>query len=255
MDKLDETILRMLSRKPESGRYAEGREEKPENALSQLMKMFPSFLDDMKDKKIIDFGCGHGYQAMMLAEKHAQFVVGIDAISPQMDAARSNARENGIENIRFFESAAGLEPGSFDVVISQNSMEHFQDPDGVLKLFRTLIHEKGRVYVSFGPPWYSPYGAHTAMFCKFPWIHLLFTEKTVMKVRDDFTDDHAKRYEGIRGGLNRMSLKKFERLIEKSNFRKNFESYYYTLDLGFLKKIPLLRELLLYHVNVILTPR
>ena len=140
------------------------------------------------------------------------------------------------------------------MVISHNSLEHFRNPLEMLQLFRQLIHNEGKVYITFGPPWYSPYGAHTNMFCKFPWIHLLFSEKTVMQVRSHFTDDNAQQYENIRGGLNKMTLRRYSDLIKISDFKIEYESYIYTLRLRFLYRIPVLRELFLYHINTVLVP-
>ena len=61
---------------------------------------------------------------------------------------------------------------------------HFGDPAGVLDLMRGLVNVQGRLMITFGPPWLAPYGAHMHFFTKLPWVHLLFSEQTVLRVRE-----------------------------------------------------------------------
>lgn len=255
MENLHLFVLRLLSRNPELGRYETASGLCNDDPLKQLKMMFPGFIKNVEDKRILDFGCGEGFQALAMAKQYARFVAGIDIVPSNVAGAKTRAAEMGLDNVLFCDSLSELQGDNFDVVISQNSFEHVSDPKGILSCFRELIHDRGYVYISFGPPWYSPYGAHTRMFCKFPWIHLIFREKAVMDIRSQFTDDNADKYEAIRGGLNRMSRKKFETLIQTSDFKVMFERYIYVLNLNFLKYIPFLRELFLYHINAILVPK
>lgn len=248
-------ILRRLSRAPGEGRYPSGDAKGVDDALGQLTAAFPGFLEQVRGKTIVDFGSGEGFQTLALARAGARRVVGLEIDAAHRSAAAARAAQMGLANAEFCERIAPSDHGAFDVVLSQNAMEHVFDPGEVLRLFRALVRPDGRVYVSFGPPWYSPYGAHTAFFCKVPWVHLLFSEAAVMTVRAGFTDDGAGRYEQVRGGLNRMSLARFERLLDASGLRPSFESHPYVLGLGFMHRVPLLRELLLYQVNVVLAPR
>ena len=248
-------LLSIISRAPDAGRYPNSGNDTPQDPLKLLKSMFPSFLEQIRGKSIVDFGCGHGSQAFALTENDAYHVVGIEKVTKQVDQARRRAQELRVANVQFYESADCLEKGIYDVVISQNSMEHFEAPEQIIKLFSQLVAKDGKVFITFGPPWFSPYGAHTNFFCKFPWIHLIFKEKTVFRVRKKFTDDMATSYETVRGGLNRMSLKKFEVIVKNSNFNVVYESYIYVLGLSLMRRVPLLRELLLYHINIILVPK
>lgn len=56
---------------------------------------------------------------------------------------------------------------TFDIVVSQNAMDHFRDPIGILSTMKGLIHEDGKILITFGPPWFSPYGSHMYFFVKF----------------------------------------------------------------------------------------
>ncbi len=52
----------------------------------------------------------------------------------------------------------------FDVVISQNSMEHFGNPEDIIEKMFSLTRPNGRTLITFGPPWFAPYGSHMHFF-------------------------------------------------------------------------------------------
>jgi len=103
-----------------------------------------------------------------------------------------------------------------DVIFSLDAFEHYDDPDQILKHMRTLLKPGGRVHICFGPPWLHPYGGH--LFSIFPWSHLIFTEKAQIRWRSDFKTDGATRFHEVDGGLNQMTLARFKKLVEKSDF-------------------------------------
>ena len=81
----------------------------------------------------------------------------------------------------------------------------------------TLLQPPGEVLVSFGPTWYHPLGGH--LFSVFPWAHLIFSEKALIRWRSDFKQDGATRFSEVAGGLNQMTITKFEELIARSPLR------------------------------------
>ena len=108
----------------------------------------------------------------------------------------------------------------------------------------------GKVYVTFGPPWFSPWGAHVAFLCKLPWCHLFFSEKTVTYVRSFYRHDGAASYRDM--GVAKMSLAKFRRLVRASNFSITYSRLDCCWGLHFLQYTPL-RELFITQINSILT--
>jgi SAM-dependent methyltransferase len=107
------------------------------------------------------------------------------------------------------------------IVISQNSMEHFEDPVKILDEMKSALNQDGKILITFAPPWFAPYGSHMHFFCKVPWINILFSERTVMKVRSNFRSDGATKYEEVESGLNKMTVTKFERIV--ANAKLTFE--------------------------------
>jgi SAM-dependent methyltransferase len=243
--RLGERILLRLSRKPGSPEYAGATlNYTVSNSLDFPIKTIPQLLDQIKDKLILDYGCGPGYQAVALGKRGAKAVVGIDINPRWLERARALARENGCDDRVSFSEAEGFVADTsnrekFDVVLCCSSFEHFA----------------GKILLTFAEPWLSPRGSHMDNFCRVPYINVLFSEKTVMSVRSRFKDDGATRYEDIVSGLNRMTLAKFERIIRDSGLTVEHQNFFATKNLPLVKHIPFMREFLVSAVTCILVKK
>jgi SAM-dependent methyltransferase len=181
---------------------------------SKLEVLFgPDVWTSVAGKVVIDYGCGHGADAVDLARHGARKVIGLDVREHMLQAARRSARDAGVADRCLFTTAAGERA---DVIVSVDAFEHFADPAGVLASMRTLVRDGGRALVAFGPTWYHPIGGHG--FSVFPWAHLVFTERALLRWRADHRDDGATRFSEIEGGLNQMTIRGFERLVGDSAF-------------------------------------
>ena len=103
-----------------------------------------------------------------------------------------------------------------DLIISIDSFEHFADPAAILSLMYKMLAPGGKVLASFGPTWYHPKGGH--LFSVRPWAHLMFSEKALIRWRNDVRSDGATRFSEVEGGLNQMTIGRFERLVAGSLF-------------------------------------
>ena len=252
---LSEKILLMFSRKPDESDYKESKVEYTiDNALDILISAFGShFLQDIKNKAVLDFGCGSGFQVVAMALKGATFVVGVDIREEVFKEGINLAKKHKVSNkVKFLTKITDEFFEYFDIIISQNSFEHYSDPEGIVELWKRLLKLKGKIYITFGPPWYAPYGAHMHFFTKIPWVNLFFSESTVMRVRTYFRSDGAKRYEEIEGGLNKMTVRKFEKIIKNSGLAAEYINYHAVKKIKFLTKIPIIRELFINHIDCIL---
>lgn len=184
---------------------------------SKIEALFgPGIWDQIAGKTVLDFGCGHGREAIEVARHGAKHVIGLEIQEEHLATARAHQAAAGISNCTFvqhFDSQA-------DIILSIDSFEHFSQPAQVLEEMSRLLKPDGKVIVSFGPPWYHPKGGHFPLFF---WAHLLLTEKSLMKWRSRFKHDGAMRFHEVAGGLNQMSIRKFERLVAKGPFR--FEAF------------------------------
>jgi SAM-dependent methyltransferase len=252
---ISEKILYFFSRDP-SGKDYPMKDWDINNSLNLLTYTFPDFIQNILGKKVVDFGCGEGFQVAALAKNGAELVVGIDNNIKLLKTAHNFAVKLGISHmVQLYDTINDEMKGNYDIVLSQNSMEHFSQPDLILNMMISLLRPEGKIYITFAPPWYAPYGSHTHFFTKLPWVNILFPEKTVMNVRSLYRNDGARKYEEIEGGLNRMTVNKFEKMIKRSGLKFESKQYYCIKRLDFLGKIPYLRELFINQISCILTSR
>lgn len=249
-----ERILLLLSRNPKEKDYTAGYEEVSiKGTFNSMPAYFPRFKSQIIGKTILDFGCGTGHHAVALAKNGAGFVVGIENNLKVLASAKELAKDHEVgDKTVFKEEMVELYNGQIDIAISINSMEHFSEPFKVVSDLKTVLKENGQLLIKFDPPWFSPYGSHTQFFTKIPWVNLFFSEKTVMKVRQNFREDGAKKYEDIEGGLNKMTIAKFERIVSTSGMEVVYNNYRCIKGFDFLSKIPILRELFITQVVCIL---
>src|SRR5579863_235194 len=166
--------------------------------------------DRIRDKTVIDFGCGLGAEAIEIAKNGARHVYGIDVQDRWLAIARSEAGRAQCENVTFAKHADELA----DVITSIDAFEHFADPASILATMSKLLKSNGVVLASFGPTWYHPLGGH--LFSVFPWAHLIFSEKALCRWRSHFKSDGAQCFADVEGGLNQMTIGRFERLVAQS---------------------------------------
>lgn len=172
------------------------------------------FLKQVRGKTVLDFGCGPGAEAIDLAHFGARRVIGLDIRDDLLNTARERAQAAGVGDICCF-TRQTHEP--VDLVISIDAFEHFDDPAGILRIMDSLLKPEGEVMISFGPTWYHPLGGH--LFSVFPWAHLLFSERALLRWRSGFRSDGATRFREVEGGLNQMTIRRFEKIVEMSPFR------------------------------------
>lgn len=253
---IGERILLSLSRTPKGNDYLQNDAETTiDNALNLLTCVYPNFRALVSGKRVVDFGCGTGYQSIALVTKYDCSVFGVDTNKNTLMKAIKIAKNHNVssQKLSFVESISPDMLNSFDVVISQNSFEHFSNPEKILEEMGKLLSDSGIILLTFGPPWLAPYGSHMHFFCKVPWINVLFPEKAVMKARSHFRNDGAKRYEDVESGLNRMTLSKFESIVFSCSLKVTFKKYECIKGINWLSKVPLFREFFVNHVSVILS--
>jgi SAM-dependent methyltransferase len=204
---------------------------------------------ELSGRTVADFGCGSGVEAIEIAEHGAASVIGIDILDRSLETARRAAEKAGVsERCRFTKDA----DTAVDVVVSLDGFEHFGDPGAVLQAMTRMLKPTGRVLATFGPTWLHPLGGH--LFSVFPWAHLLFTERALIRWRSGFKHDGATRFCEVEGGLNQMTILRFRRLVAKSALE--FETLE-TIPIRRLRALsnPVTREFVTSFVRCRLRPR
>jgi len=209
------------------------------------------FLDAIHDRRVLDIGCGDGDQVVGLALQGAKCAIGAE-VRPIYSGMKQLAKELGLGDRAVFTQAPVTDLGeaSVDVVISQNSFEHFSQPDAILSAARYVLKPGGRCFITFAPPWLNPFGVHQFFMIRLPWAHFVFSEKTILTVRKLYRDEDAERYADIEGGLNKMTIRKFRRLVRESGFRiRTLSATPIRYTPPFLSKLPGIQEFVTSRVS------
>ncbi|MCY9667662.1 class I SAM-dependent methyltransferase [Paenibacillus alginolyticus] len=89
-----------------------------------------AMLPALRDKRVLDLGCGYGWHCQYAREQQAQSVVGVDLSEKMLAYAKENNNDPMIEYRRLAIEDIQFEAGEFDVVISSLALhyvEHFED--------------------------------------------------------------------------------------------------------------------------------
>lgn len=174
--------------------------------------------DEFAGKIVVDFGCESGIESVEIAQHGARKVIGVDLYDDSLEGARKRAVRGGVADRCTFVTEVTEKA---DVIMSLDAFEHFADPPAILKVMKGLLKDDGYILACFGPTWYHPLGGHG--FSIFPWAHLVFTEQAFMRWYGDFARENATCFGEVRGGLNKMTIRRFEQIVASSDFR--FESF------------------------------
>ncbi|MFA6461393.1 MAG: methyltransferase domain-containing protein [Candidatus Woesearchaeota archaeon] len=206
---------------------------------------------EIKDKKVLDVGCYYGGFSKLLADEGG-IVSGIDYDSEKIDVA---SRE--IKNVMFKVASVTDIPfpdQEFDVIIASSLIEHVSDQTTAIKEMYRVLKPGGTLYLSF-PPFYSLNGGHV-----YKPFHLL-PEKIAIKAgkifipliypkgkKYDFPNLNIKSF--AEAGLYPTTISKMKKSLKSAGFN-GLKLYSRFGRLHFLCKIPLLREVMVLHVEII----
>ncbi|MDX1824916.1 MAG: bifunctional 2-polyprenyl-6-hydroxyphenol methylase/3-demethylubiquinol 3-O-methyltransferase UbiG [Thiohalomonadales bacterium] len=128
----------------------------PESEFKPLHQINPLRLDyidrraRLKDKQVLDVGCGGGILSESMAQRGAQ-VTGIDMGEAPLAVARLHQLESGMEvnyQRTTAEALAEEKPESFDVVTCLEMLEHVPDPASIIQACARLVKPGGQIFFS-----------------------------------------------------------------------------------------------------------
>lgn len=202
----------------------------------------------IKGKRVLDLGCGKGGYVLALASRGAGWVVGVDIQRIFIHAYRM-ARKRRYNNVAFIQGDIEmLRDDSFDVVISHDAFEHYAEPERVFKQMARVVKTGGHILIKTGSLWYGPWGRHMSGTVRKdrPWIHLIISERVVMRCHSVYHNDPVllERYSRRPGGLNKMSLRLFYKIIRSNKSVRVMNLKTSALfSMNFLLRIPFIKEL------------
>ena len=124
-------------------KYVEGQKEffsKRDDVARKFIKI--CLPKNLKNRKILDIGCGHGADIRFLESLGAKSVYGIDASRFMIDEAKKrvkNPRNLSVQNI----NKTKFEDSFFDVVISRYTLHYLKKIDPAYKEISRILKKNG----------------------------------------------------------------------------------------------------------------
>lgn len=122
-------------------------------SLHDINPLRLGYIDDhasLKDKKIIDIGCGGGILSESM-NKLGGIVTGIDMSEEAVKVAKLHQHESNTHVDYFVSTAedfAAKHPGEFNIVTCLEMLEHVPDPSSIVNACAKLVKPGGQVFFS-----------------------------------------------------------------------------------------------------------
>jgi SAM-dependent methyltransferase len=248
----EDAILGLIARRPDETDTGATERYTLSNCLDFARRTISHFPDRIRGKTVLDYGCGPGWQAVaMFGQCGARRVHGFDVVEHWIAHGRRLAAEQRCDGSVSFGTQVppDLQP---DVVLSLSAFEHFAEPAVELEKMASLVRPGGQILISWAEPWYSHSGSHFSGYTRLPlirtpvpWLNLVFSERALLKLRARYRpEDPAARFADVSGGLNRMTVARFERILRDSDLSVRELNLFATRGLPGVTRVPVLRELL-----------
>jgi SAM-dependent methyltransferase len=198
-------------------------------------------LSSLRDKDVLDFGCGYGDMCFIVANLGVKSIAGTELDRDCIEEAERRGQEfqgpvRPVFHLSSSASEIGLPDSSIDVILCFDVLEHVMDYRPILNEWKRVLRPGGRVLI-WWVPWLNPWAHHLATLIPIPWAHVFFPERvlinTCARIYDmpDFEPRHWDRDEN--GGkkpnkwrtleripdLNRLTMAGFERACGVAGLR------------------------------------
>lgn len=261
----------LITAKEETTRYSEWEYAR---AADVVRAYGPEF--DLQGRHVLDLGTGLGGKLVYYGQLGPASITTVDIRPDFSTAARSFvAAEDGGAGIRFVVADAARLPFDdevFDIVISNETFEHIQEPLLALRELRRVTRPEGWVFISF-PPYYAPWGAHLNNWIALPWVQVFFSERTlidaVVTLEEELQLNRRLMPEArldLRGcdtlpHINKMTLGRFEAMLSETPLQLVRKSFFgpewrrwpaWYKHVQPLMQLPVLREMFTSHAVYVL---
>lgn len=259
----EERLLLAFARDPNETEVGATASYTIDNCLDYARHTIDGFDGWIRGRTVLDYGCGPGWQSVAMRTKcGAERVFGLDVVPDWFQRGAELAEANGCaERVSFGPQIPAELAGQFDVVLSLSAFEHYADPASELTKMRRQLKPGGIILISWAEPWYSHSGSHFNNYTRvpgtnypLPWLNLFFSDRAMLTLRTRFRADRPAKIEDISGGLNRMTVARFERIIKDSGMTIRQLQLFSTKNLPLVTRVPVLRELLTSSVSCVLQP-
>lgn len=112
-----------------------------------------SLLNPIKNKEIVEIGCGNGVQALYINARYfPSRITGIDIIKANIEIANGEKHQRNIHNVQFFmddaQNLTQIPSNSVDVLINIESAFHYPDKPAFLKEVHRVLKPGGEFLIA-----------------------------------------------------------------------------------------------------------
>lgn len=133
-----------------SKKYDELREGQKGLNANDLIEIpaFRRMMPDVKDKKILDLGCGYGESDKYYKELGAKNVLGLDISEHMIEIANKTNKTNGVEyEVMAMEDISQIND-KFDIIMSSLAFHYLKDYTQLVKDIYNLLNDNGYLVFS-----------------------------------------------------------------------------------------------------------
>jgi SAM-dependent methyltransferase len=120
---------------------------------------FRALLPDLRNKRLLDLGCGYGWHCRYARQQHAQSVVGVDLSERMLARAKAMMDDPGIEYRRSAIEEIEFHEDQFDVVVSSLALHYVERFDLVCQKVRHCLITGGAFVLSVEHPMFTALAA------------------------------------------------------------------------------------------------
>lgn len=166
---------------------------------------------DLRDQRVLEVGCGNGYELWSLAHNLGCDAYGVDVIQPNAwedlvsDRVKLQCLDLTVEN--------PFEENFFDRIISYTVWEHVVHPHKLLDETFKIMKPGGLQWIRANL-WAGPQASHRYREIFFPWPHLLFSDDVIA----EWDEKNGRPPKGS-AWVNKLSWGHYERYIHDIGYR------------------------------------
>jgi len=130
--------------------YYDDEHDEPGEAAINTMRVLSEAAEIDESDRVLNIGCGAGEDSVWNARAHGAYVIGVNISETQLELARENAHEHGVEeltefNYDDFQTLETIEDESVDVVWGLEALSHSPDRKTALEAANRVLADDGRV--------------------------------------------------------------------------------------------------------------
>ncbi len=226
---------------------------RPAEIFSQgTVKYLETHEKDFQGNALI-VGCGSGTEINWIS-KRVTTLTAVDVSEEAIEASTLKSKDLANVKCHLLKDKLPCADNSIDVIFMHNVCEHIIDLEYWFSEYFRVLKPNGIFINRFSPLFYSPFGAHMIDALKIPWGHLIFGLQTNLNVRNKYYPGELKASSWADIGLNRVTMSKYKKMIQRSEFDVKFFSYNTSMNIP-LGWIPGLRNLFILEIINILTKK